>query len=144
MQRSGTSSIDAPPTCGRGLAEHAAIPAALGAVVAALARNLEVHQTTLDLDDANSRREHQAYVELAAEHRITADRLMKSARQMASYRDLPMGAHDTRALSDARVVEAFRSYVEAEEALLELLQEAVDRDRKMLAGMRSQGAGGGE
>ena len=43
--------MDDQPTCGKGLAEHASLPAKLGELSSAMAKLLEFHQTTLDLTD---------------------------------------------------------------------------------------------
>lgn len=128
--------MDDQPTCGKGLAEHSRLPARLGELIAALAQNLEVHQTTLDQSDENARREHRAYEHVAREHRAIAGQLEAVASHMAGYRDLPMGRHDERAMRSRAVLDAFTRFVAAEEALLAEMQKAVDRDRKMLAEMR--------
>lgn len=126
---------DDAPTCGKGLAEHSALPAKLAELIAALAENLEVHQGTLDLGDERSRRELDAYVKLAREHRSIAEQLRDVARHMASYRDLPMGRHDERALADPKGGEAFATFVRVERELLAQLQAAVERDEAMLGAM---------
>ena len=128
--------MDDQPTCGKGLAEHSALPAALGALIAALAENLELHQGTLDLTDPSSRKELDAYVGLAKEHREIAERLKAVASRMASYRDLPMGRHDGRALADPRLLGAFETFVQREEELLSLLLGAHERDEQMLRAAR--------
>ena len=43
--------MDEQQTCGRGLAEHAVLPAQLAEVVEAMADNLQVHMQALELDD---------------------------------------------------------------------------------------------
>ncbi len=131
--------MDDGPTCGKGLAEHSALPAKLADLVAALALNLEVHQRTLDLSDENSRREYDAYVKLAREHRDISARLADVARHMAGYRDLPMGKHDERALAGPQVLEAFASFARVERELLELLEAALRRDETMLAAIGGAG-----
>lgn len=128
---------DDEPTCGKGLAEHSALPAKLGELIAALAENLEVHQKTLDLADPNAAREHDAYVKLAREHRSIATQLRTTAAHMAGYRDLPMGRHDERAMSDPKLLDAFAKFVRTEQELLSLLQKAVERDQMMLGEMRT-------
>jgi protein-tyrosine-phosphatase len=125
--------MDDQPTCGKGLAEHSALPAKLGELMAATAENLEAHQRTLDLSDENSRNELDAYVRLAKEHRSLAAQLQSTAQRMAAYRDLPMGRHNERALADPRLVEAFAQFVKVERELLAQLQRAVERDQQMLA-----------
>ena len=130
--------MDDQPTCGKGLAEHSALPAKLAELEDALAENLELHQKTLDLSDDNARKEHEAYVRLANEHRSIAAQLHAVARQMAGNRDLPMGAHDERALADPKLLDAFANFVKREEELLALLQHAIERDGQMLAAARGQ------
>ena len=127
--------MDDQPTCGKGLAEHSVLPGKMGEVIDALAENLEVHMGALDLMDENSRRERDAYTELAAEHREIAGRLRAVAGRMAGYRDLPMGRHDWEALAGPEVRAAFGRLVAREGELLALLQESVERHGKMLAGM---------
>jgi hypothetical protein len=133
--------MDDQPTCGKGLAEHSTLPAAVGALIAALAENLELHQGTLDLTDPSSRMEHEAYTGLAKEHREIATRLEATAARMAGYRDLPMGRHDARALADPRLLQAFDRFVQREEELLSLLLAAHERDSEMLAAARVAGSG---
>ena len=122
-------------TCGKGLAEHSALPAKLGEWTAAMAENLERHTETLDLSDENSRRERDAYLELAKEYGQIATRLQATARQMAGYRDLPMGRHDPKAMASPRLRDAFEKFVSLEQDLLALLQKRVEQDRGMLVGM---------
>jgi hypothetical protein len=130
------------PTCGKGLAEHAALPVKLAELEDALAANLELHQTTLDLSDANSKRELDAYLSLTRQHRDIASRLQAAAREMTGYRDLPMGRHDDRAMADPRLMEAFATFVKVEHELLMLLQRAVERDQHMLAAFSGGERGG--
>jgi hypothetical protein len=124
------------PTCGKGLAHNAVLPARLGELTAALAENLEVHMKALDLSDHSAKQEHDAYTKLAGEHREIAAHLHAVAEQMAGYRDLPMGRHDERAMAAPAVLEAFERFVESKQRLLALLQETAEEDQKMLAVMR--------
>jgi hypothetical protein len=122
-------------TCGNGLAHHSALPAKLGEWTAAVAENLELHTNALDLSDENSRREREAYLDLAKQHREIASRLQATARQMAGYRDLPMGRHDPNAMASPKLREAFERFVGLEQELLTLLQKRVEQDRQMLVAM---------
>ena len=133
--------MDDQATCGKGLAEHSALPAKLADLEDALAENLERHQKTLDLSDEDARHELDAYVKLAREHRSIAAQLRETARHMADYRDLPMGRHDERALADPKLLEAFATFVKVEEEFLAQLEEAVERDRQMLAAFSGQERG---
>jgi hypothetical protein len=101
-----------------------------------MAEILEIHMGALDLQDNASRLEHEAYRELAREQRKTAAALQETARRMAGYRDLPMGAHDESVMSSPRAVAAFENFVKLEEELVALLQERLKSDRAMLAGMK--------
>jgi hypothetical protein len=131
--------MDDYPTCGEGLAENAALPAKLGELTTSVAGILEAHMSALDLTDERSKREYEAYRILADDHRRAGLQLKAIGEQMAGYRDLPMGRHDTRAMASSAVAESFRRFVELELELLALLQGRVEQDRQMLAAM---GVGG--
>lgn len=127
------------PTCGKGLAANAALPAKVAELTAALAEVLERHMPALDLSDEHSRREHALYDRLAREHRDAAAALADTAERMAAARDLPMGAHDMAAMADPAMGTAFERFVRLEEELLHLIQSRLDDDRAMLATMRDEG-----
>jgi hypothetical protein len=127
------------PTCGKGLAEHSVLPAKLGELTASVAEVLEVHTNALDLSDENSRKERDAYLELAKQHRETAARLQATARQMAGYRDLPMGRHDPEMMSGPEPLAAFEKLVRIEQELLTMLQKRLEQDRQMLVEMGGAG-----
>ena len=129
------------PTCGKGLAEHSVLPGKMGELIASVADNLELHITALDLTDDNSRKEQDAYRALAKDHREIASQLQATANKMAGYRDLPMGRHDQRAMSDPKFREAFERFITLEQELLALLQTKVEQDRKMLIQMGRAGGG---
>lgn len=118
-------------TCGRGLAEHSAIPAKTSELMDRLGAMLEAHMTALELSDENARKEHDAYSALAGEFRDLARRLRETATHMASYRDLPMGAHDMQVMSSPMMREAFEGYIRGAEALVTLLQRSLGRDRAL-------------
>jgi hypothetical protein len=124
----------APPTCGAGVAQHAAIPAKLGEMFTALADTLELHRRMLVLDDEDALREDNVYRELAAAWRDIARRVHDVASRMAVQRDLPMGAHDESAWGDDHR-RAFAAFVKAQSEALALLQDAAPRDERMLATM---------
>jgi hypothetical protein len=128
--------MDDVPTCGNGLAANAVLPATLGDVVSALGRVLEVHLTTLDLQDENSRREHAAYSQLVDMDADIAGALRAAAEHMRGCRDLPMGRHDMQAMMAPEPVEAFARFVNAEQELLALLQARLPGDQAMLADMK--------
>jgi hypothetical protein len=52
-------------TCGQGLAENSVLPEKIGSLIAAMAKNLELHMNALDLTDPDSRAEYAAYEKLA-------------------------------------------------------------------------------
>jgi hypothetical protein len=126
-------------TCGKGLAENSVLPAKLGDLTESMAVILEIHMGALDLEDNDSRREHEAYRELVLDHRRIAAALRETARRMAGYRDLPMGRHDTSVMSSPRAVKAFEKFVKLEEDLMALLQTRGEQDRRMLEEMGRAG-----
>ena len=67
------------PTCGTGLAEHAAFPMKLGQWSAALADVLEVHTMSIDLEDPLAGDEVRAYVSLVNRFRELALQLRTTA-----------------------------------------------------------------
>ena len=123
---------DDAPTCGKGLAEHAAVPAKLAELTGALGRVLELHMRALDLGDPASREEYAAYEELSGTYRAIAGELSAVARRMAGYRHLPMGRHDMTAMTAPANAEAFAGYVRIEAELLELLEKRLKLDRAMI------------
>jgi hypothetical protein len=127
--------MDDHPTCGKGLAENAVLPAKLGELTASVADILEAHMPALDLNDERSKREYEVYRLLVEDHRQASLQLEAIGKQMAGYRDLPMGRHDDKAMAASAVVESFQRFVELEQELLALLQRRVERDRQMLVAM---------
>jgi hypothetical protein len=127
--------MDDQPTCGKGLAENAALPAKLGDLVASMADVLEAHLPALDITDEPSRVEREAYLDLVREHREAALQLKAIANQMAGYRDLPMGRHIEQAIAAPPVLDSFQRFVRLEQELLAFLQHRVEEDQEMLAAM---------
>jgi hypothetical protein len=127
--------MDEPQTCGRGLAEHSALPAQLAQVIETMADNLHVHMQALELDDEPAREEHAVYLRLVEEQRQAAGRLRAVAAEMAGARDLPMGRHDEQAMGSPEVGDAFRRFVAARRELLALLERMAEQDQQMLAAM---------
>lgn len=120
-------------TCGRGLAEHAVLPAGFADVVGAVAGNLELHLTALDPKDSRSRPEFDAYVALATEHREIESRLRALALQMEGYRDLPMAIHNMTVMASPNAGAAFQKLIEEEESLISVLQRSLEEHRRLLS-----------
>ena len=127
--------VDEAPTCGIGVAQHAAIPAKIAVLFEGLAETLELHRKMLMLEDENAREENCVYRDLAANWEQIATLVANAASQMAAQRDLPMGAHDETAWRDEHV-NAFETFVKAEARLLALLRVSVERDEAMLASIK--------
>jgi hypothetical protein len=123
--------------CGEGLAEKSALPIKVGQLIAAMADVLEVHMTALDLETENGREEHSAYVKLMKAQQEAADRMRATGEQMEGYRDLPAAMHDAEVMRSPQAAEALERFLELEDELLALLQEAVERDRQVLDELRS-------
>jgi len=124
------------PTCGKGLAEHAALPAKLADLIGSVADNLQIHMKSLDPTDANALKERDAYESLTRQHRQIAALLRATATEMAGYRDLPMGRHDEKAMSDPKVIETFENLVKTRQETIELLQAMLEQEQKMLTDVR--------
>lgn len=120
------------PTCGQGLAAHAALHTRLADLLSAVGTNLDLHLTSLDPSDEVSQPEVDAYTSLVKQHRDLAARLRATADEMASYRDLPMANHDMDVLSGPDATEAFRELVARQEELLLLLQQWNEEYHAML------------
>jgi len=124
-------------SCGQGLAEHATIPVLVGELIAAVAENLELHMKSLG-DDVNARREYDAYASLAKQHHQLGAALRAVGAEMASYRELPMGAHDVAVLSTPAAAAAFERYVIARRQLEAALKVIGEADDQMLELMRTE------
>ena len=122
-------------TCGKGLAQNSVLPSALGELVAATARVLEVHMKALDPADAAAKRELGVYRDIAVMHRRIAADLSALSELMASQRDLPMAPHDMAAMMSPAPRHAFAGLVRQEERLVELLQTRLTGHHAMLAQM---------
>lgn len=128
--------MDEPRTCGRGLAERSVLPASLAELTSAMADVLHAHQASLDLEDPDSRAEHEAYVLLEGSFRTIAAHLKATGERMAGYRDLPMGAHDREVLASDRNIDTFAAFTKTEREAVTLLQRSLDQDERMLDEMR--------
>lgn len=128
--------MEKPPTCGEGLAENSELPAKVAELMAAMGGVLETHREALAPRDANSRREDEAYRELAQALRKIGEDLRGVAMRMTGYRSLAMGKHDTAVLSAPKAVQAFEKFVRMEGEIVALLQRRLTTDRWMLDQMR--------
>jgi hypothetical protein len=124
-----------PSTCGQGISSRSALPAKLGELLAAQAQVLEAHMRALDPADADARKELDAYATLVTAHRDVGDRLSGIGVQMTDYRNLPMAAHNERAMSDSVAHKAFEKFVRLEHELSTLLQQLLQEDQQMLQQM---------
>jgi uncharacterized protein YndB with AHSA1/START domain len=131
--------LDDAPTCGIGLAQHAAIPARIAVMFEGLAETLELHRRMLVPGDANARKEDEVYRDLAARWKQIADLVAHAAAQMATQRELPMGAHDETKWGDAHE-RAFEKFVKGQTQVMALLRVAAARDEQMFASMQTAAA----
>jgi hypothetical protein len=131
--------MDDHPTCGKGLNQTATLPTAMGELMTAVADVLEAHLPALDLSDSASRKEQEAYRRLIQDHRDTAHRLEALGKQMAGYRDLPMGRHNEAAMAGPGAIDNFRRFVDREQALLAVLEGRLAQDQEMLQAMGAAG-----
>jgi hypothetical protein len=121
------------PTCGEGLAANSILPAKLAELMSARAEVLKVHTRALDLTDAAAQKDLDAYTTLERTHRDVASELADLGEEMAGYRNLPMGRHDTTVMADPKgQTEAFRRFVAVERDLLALLQTKLEGEEELL------------
>jgi hypothetical protein len=73
------------------------------------------------------------------DHRDTAHRLEALGKQMAGYRDLPMGRHNEAAMAGPGAIDNFRRFVDREQALLAVLEGRLAQDHEMLQAMGAAG-----
>jgi uncharacterized protein YndB with AHSA1/START domain len=125
------------PTCGAGLAQHAAVPRRVAIYLGELAETLELHRAMLAPNDANSKNENDVYRNLAASYRDVAVKMRETADRMSAQRDLPMGAHDESKWTDMHM-KAFARFVHEQDALASVLRAAAARDEQMLASMQKK------
>lgn len=131
---------DDPLTCGAGLAQHASVPAQIGAIFEGPARTLERHRAMLVKDDPDSRRADEVYGDLAARWAQMARLVTETAAAMAAQPDLVMGAHAQAGWTESHH-RAFESFVKAQSRTLSLLRVAAERDEAMLASTRKPTTG---
>jgi hypothetical protein len=127
--------MDEQHACGRGLADQAAVAARIADVMEAVAGTLEAHTGALDPDDENAQVERRVYDRIADGHRRITAELRSLHEQMAGAYDLPPATHDAEALVAQPAVIAYERYIEAEQALVDLLHARVERDRRLLGAM---------
>jgi hypothetical protein len=123
-------------TCGKGLAENAALPAKLAEVIDAVGDNLSEHMTALDPRDPAARIERDAYATLLTKHRDAAVQLRAIAEEMAGYRDLPMAPHYPEVMRDQKLRRAFERLVALEKDLRAYFDDRIEREDAMLASAR--------
>jgi hypothetical protein len=122
-----------PTTCGEGLAANAALPAKLAELIAAQADVLDRHTRALDPSDATARQELEVYKGLERTHRDVASALHSLADSMTGYRKLAMAEHNMEAMANpGGQSKAFQRFVAIERELLELLQEKLEAETKLL------------
>lgn len=122
---------DDEPTCGKGLAHHSVLPEKLAAWAEAMSEMLALHQKSLDANDPAAKPELDAYVKLTDDYRNIAASLRATAERMASYRDLPMPAHDEAVLMSKEAEEIFATLMRAERAAADRFREFVEEHEQM-------------
>jgi hypothetical protein len=125
--------MDDEPTCGKGIAANAPLPAKLADLMTALADTLDAHRPALDLGEPGGRSEDEAYATLVAQQRDIAARLGSLAKAMESYRDLPVASHDMAVMSEPARMAPYARFVNLERELLEMLRISVAEGESMLA-----------
>src|SRR5205823_72831 len=109
--------------------------------ITSVAEVLELHMRALDRKDPAAAREYEAYATLVKEHRAIGAQLQATAQRMAGYRDLPMGRHDEKVMSDPKAFAACERFVSIGQELVELRNFA---NRDFCSACCAQGAGSAE
>lgn len=123
-------------THGKKPVEQPVLPAKLGALMASVAENLELHMKSLDLRDGNARKEHKTYAHLAREHRNISAALQAIAAEMARCRTPATGKLAEDVNRDPKILAAFGKFMTAEKDLIGLLQKRMRRDSKKMSPRR--------
>lgn len=126
--------MDDAPTCGEGIAAHAALPAKLADLMTGMADTLAAHRRALDLSDSAGQQEDDAYATLIAEEAEIAALLKSAAQRMEGYRTLPMAVHDERTMNDSATLAPYARYVGLQRELLDMLRESIEEGESMLGG----------
>ncbi|MET0552208.1 MAG: hypothetical protein ABW221_04170 [Vicinamibacteria bacterium] len=129
---------DGAATCGAGVAQQAAMVAAVGVMFEGLAETFSLHRGMLQGDSPATRQEDAVYQELALRLTRISTGVREAAAFMEAQRTLPMADHDEEAWGEAHV-RAFEKFVSAQTRLLGLLRVAVPREERMLASMKEPG-----
>ncbi len=124
--------MDDEPTCGKGLAAAAGLPAKLAELLTALADTLKAHRPALDLGEAAGREEDEAYAALVAEYSELAAGLAATARRMEGYRTLPMATHDEATMADPARMAPYARFVATQRELVTMLTASVAQGEAML------------
>jgi hypothetical protein len=125
--------MDDEPTCGKGIAANAALPATIAELVTALADTLDAHRPALDQNEPAGRAEDEAYATLVREQREIATRLASLASRMQGYRTLPMASHDMTVMADLARMAPYARFVAIQRQLADMLQQSVSQGEAMLA-----------
>lgn len=128
--------VDEAPTCGVGIAQHAAIPAAFAEMADGLAQTFELHRRMLRLEDAAARQEDDVYRELGETWARISGLVKEAAARMEAQTELPMGAHDESAWGPEHAA-AFEKFVRSQSHLLALLRIAAQSDEQALASIQA-------
>ncbi|MEX1103842.1 MAG: hypothetical protein WED87_06315 [Dehalococcoidia bacterium] len=125
--------MDDEPTCGKGLAANAVLPAKLAELLTALADTLEAHRPALDRDEPAGRQEDEACATLVEDQRQIAARLASLATRMEGCRTLPMASHDIAVMADPARMAPYARFVATERQRANMLQQSVAQGAAMLA-----------
>jgi hypothetical protein len=132
--------MDNEPTCGKGIAGSARLPASLADLMAAMAATLAEHRKAIITSDPAGRDEDDAYAGLIADLQDVSGRLSAVAQRMEDYRTLPMAAHDMGVMTDPATLAPYARFVEIERGLAGMLTVAVGQGEALIRGQA--GAGG--
>lgn len=120
------------PTCGKGIAANAALPAKLADLMTALADTLEEHRRALNLSEPAGQAEDEAYAVLVSEHQAIAAHLASVALRMESYSSLPVASHDAEAMADPARMAPYARFVALQREIGAMLHTSAAEGEAML------------
>jgi hypothetical protein len=142
-----TTAATAEMTCGQMMARKAELPTKLSELITTVADNVEAHAKWMSASkDKAAKKEHDALMKVAKDHRQLAKQLTTTATTMTAQKDLPGTPHDPKTMDVAKMTELTTKQIKLSREMATLLNKDADEAEKMLTQMKSAqpGTAGGK